>query len=208
MASADEYAAWIVKNADKKGTPEFETVASAYKLAKSDSSSSSSAQPDQESGFVNNAVAAAKDIPRQVGLTARYGLEGVGNMADLASSPIRGAMNLVLPNSMQIKPGSGSNLADMIGLPKPQGALEEGVGTVARSMAMGAVPVAGANAATGLLSGGAKNIATSLGSNAGNQIASAGVSGAARQSWILLGDGADAKICRRDHVAADTALRL
>lgn len=35
MATADEYAAWIVKNADKKGTPEFETVAAAYKEAKS-----------------------------------------------------------------------------------------------------------------------------------------------------------------------------
>src|SRR6185369_1746540 len=30
MASADDYAAWIVKNADKKGTPEFEIVARAY----------------------------------------------------------------------------------------------------------------------------------------------------------------------------------
>src|SRR3990167_6467852 len=34
MASADQYAAWIVKNADKKGTPEFDTVAKAYKAAK------------------------------------------------------------------------------------------------------------------------------------------------------------------------------
>lgn len=34
MASADDYAAWIVKNADKKGTPEFDTVAAAYKEAK------------------------------------------------------------------------------------------------------------------------------------------------------------------------------
>jgi hypothetical protein len=33
MATADEYAAWIVKNADKKGTPEFDTVAAAYKDA-------------------------------------------------------------------------------------------------------------------------------------------------------------------------------
>lgn len=175
MASADEYAAWIVKNADKKGTPEFETVASAYKLAKADTSST---QPAQESGLIDNAVSAVKDIPRQVGLTARYGLEGLGNMADLASSPIRGAMNLALPKTMQIQPGSGSNLADMIGLPKPQGKLEEDVGTITRSMAMGAVPVAGANAVSGLVSGSAKNIATALGSNAGNQIASAGVSGA------------------------------
>lgn len=35
MATADEYAAWIVKNADKKGTPAFETVAAAYKDARS-----------------------------------------------------------------------------------------------------------------------------------------------------------------------------
>lgn len=34
MATADEYAAWIVKNADKKGTPDFETVAQAYRAAK------------------------------------------------------------------------------------------------------------------------------------------------------------------------------
>jgi hypothetical protein len=33
MATADEYAAWIVKNEAKKGTPEFDTVAAAYKEA-------------------------------------------------------------------------------------------------------------------------------------------------------------------------------
>lgn len=33
MATADEYAAWIVKNADKRGTPEFDVVARAYKAA-------------------------------------------------------------------------------------------------------------------------------------------------------------------------------
>lgn len=34
MATADEYASWIVKNAAKRGTPEFDTVAKAYELAK------------------------------------------------------------------------------------------------------------------------------------------------------------------------------
>lgn len=33
MATADEYAQWIVSNADKKGTPEFQTVAAAYQEA-------------------------------------------------------------------------------------------------------------------------------------------------------------------------------
>ncbi len=34
MASAEDYAAWIVQNADKKGTPEFETVSQAYQVAR------------------------------------------------------------------------------------------------------------------------------------------------------------------------------
>lgn len=34
MATADEYAAWIVKNQDQKGTPDFDVVAKAYEEAK------------------------------------------------------------------------------------------------------------------------------------------------------------------------------
>jgi hypothetical protein len=33
-ATAEEYASWIVKNSDKQGTPEFETVAAEYQSAK------------------------------------------------------------------------------------------------------------------------------------------------------------------------------
>lgn len=34
MATTEQYANWIVANQDKKGTPEFETVAKAYKIAR------------------------------------------------------------------------------------------------------------------------------------------------------------------------------
>ena len=34
MATADEYAEWIVKNKSLKGTPDFNTVAKAYEEAK------------------------------------------------------------------------------------------------------------------------------------------------------------------------------
>lgn len=37
MATAEQYAQWIVSNADKRGTPEFETVAQAYQLSRSQS---------------------------------------------------------------------------------------------------------------------------------------------------------------------------
>ena len=33
MANATEYAEWLVRNEAKKGTPEFETVAQAYREA-------------------------------------------------------------------------------------------------------------------------------------------------------------------------------
>jgi len=34
MATADDYAKWLVDNVDKKGTPQFDTVAQAYEMAK------------------------------------------------------------------------------------------------------------------------------------------------------------------------------
>jgi len=54
MATADEYAAWIVKNADKKGTPEFDTVAAAYKDAQQSApavNDSGIPAPRKERGF-------------------------------------------------------------------------------------------------------------------------------------------------------------
>jgi len=44
MTNPEKYAAWIVKNADKKGTPEFDTVVAAYNAAKQ----SSIIEPSQE----------------------------------------------------------------------------------------------------------------------------------------------------------------
>lgn len=45
MATADEYAAWIVANASKKGTPEFETVAKAYEVAKGEAAAPAAPAP-------------------------------------------------------------------------------------------------------------------------------------------------------------------
>lgn len=45
MATADDYAQWIVSNADKKGTPEFDTVVYAYREAKLERSNEDIIQP-------------------------------------------------------------------------------------------------------------------------------------------------------------------
>ena len=44
MATAQEYAAWIVQNADKRGTPEFDTVAQAYQFAKAQETTAATQQ--------------------------------------------------------------------------------------------------------------------------------------------------------------------
>jgi len=45
MATADNYAGWIVKNAAKKGTPEFDTVAAAYREALAEEQAAPAAEP-------------------------------------------------------------------------------------------------------------------------------------------------------------------
>lgn len=64
MATADEYAAWIVKNSAKRGTPEFDTVAKAYELAKGEENTATfqrqSAPAPQQPGVMDQIVGAGE----------------------------------------------------------------------------------------------------------------------------------------------------
>jgi sarcosine oxidase delta subunit len=79
MATAKEYADWIVKNADKQGTPEFETVSRAYSAARA---KAQTAADDKRFAF---------DPERDMSTSERF-FSGVGKaMTDLG----RGAGQLV-----------------------------------------------------------------------------------------------------------------
>lgn len=122
---------------------------------------------------LNDAVA---DVPRQLGLTARYGLEGLGGMADLVTSPIRAGLNAA---GMNIKPGMGQVASDVLGLPQPRTAGERVVGDASRMVAGGLLPIgAGAALARGG-SGVAQGVGRMLAANPAQQLASAGAAGAA-----------------------------
>lgn len=56
MANAEAYAQWIVANPDKRGTPEFETVAAAYKAARSESDKPEGFAPALGRGVMNFAA--------------------------------------------------------------------------------------------------------------------------------------------------------
>lgn len=135
------------------------------------------AAPKPEKPFGEQLNDTIHDLPRQLGLTARYGLEGAGGIADMVTSPIRGALNLI--PGVDIKPGMGQAAASLLNLPQPQNARERIVGDASRMVAGSMLPLAAGAGLAKNGSGVAQGVGQMLASNPVQQIASAGASGAA-----------------------------
>lgn len=116
------------------------------------------------------------DIARQIGLTARYGVEGLGNTLNFLSSPIRTGMNALGAN---VAPANFSNIASSIGLPEPQNATERVVGDASRMLAGSAVPIGLANNLAKNTTGLTQAISQQMSANPLSQLVSAGSAGAA-----------------------------
>lgn len=128
-----------------------------------------------ERSFVERTGDAIRDIPRQVGLTARYGLEGVGQAAELVTEPVAGLMRWVgIPTKSTGQ--LATSLADTIGLPAPQTATERVVGDATRMVA-GAGGIVGAG--RGLANAGAQTLGAFLSQQPTAQLTSAAGSGIA-----------------------------
>jgi len=74
-------------------------------------------------------------IARQVGLTARYGMEGLGQVADIVGSPLNMLINRATGSQLGTPSQSMSNFATLLGLPQPQTKFEQGIGNVTRAVA-------------------------------------------------------------------------
>lgn len=135
-----------------------------------------------------------REIPRQVGLTARYGAEGLADVAGIVTEPIRAVLNPGLravglpwaPSTREMV----SRGADAVGLPSPQGPTERVVADAARLMA-GTGGIAGtAQKAASLVSGPvAKAVSNTMGQNVGQQVASGAAAGGAGGSVREAGGG-------------------
>ncbi|MRT30819.1 hypothetical protein [Herbaspirillum sp. CAH-3] len=150
------------------------------------------ATPTPEKGVGEQLTDAIKDVPRQVGLTARYGLEGLGNAVGVLSDPIGATINMATGSNLKPAGKLAADVADQIGLPKPQNARERIVGDVATTMATGGGIMGGANrlaqAAAGPV---AQNALAALGQNAGMQtLSNASAGGAGGYVRETGGDGA------------------
>jgi len=101
MATADEYAQWIVSNEDKKGTPDFDTVVQAYQEAKAQESSiqqapqatqaAASVAPQMVSTAGRMAAALPEAMSNGAGMI-RQGMQTVANMP--VQQAVRGAVDV------------------------------------------------------------------------------------------------------------------
>lgn len=109
MATAKEYAAWIVANQSKRGTPQFDTVAAAYKKAKANES----AAPDEAV-----APSATPEQPKRTWLPSVA--EGITNIPSGLASAVTGVVGMVTSpvqtakSAAQAIGGAYANAADYI----------------------------------------------------------------------------------------------
>lgn len=134
------------------------------------------------------------DVGRQVGLTARYGIEGLANLAQIGTEPIRYLQDKLTPDRApslsQLVTGEESpkslplgmiatQFADKIGLPSPQNANERVVGDAARMMVGAGGFAGGSQSAANALSGTAQKVFSYMAANPVSQITGAAGGGLA-----------------------------
>lgn len=171
MASINELQDALV-NADKAGdTAAARQLADAIHAMRS----TESAKPAsvQAGGALNS-------MGRVAGLTARYGLEGLANTAQIATEPIRYLTDRLTGNTGKTKPlgAMASSFADTLGLPSPQGADERVVADASR-LAAGSIGSLGVANVAQKLPGAAGQLFASLSANPVQQVASAAGAGLA-----------------------------
>ena len=95
MATAQEYAAWIVQNADKRGTPDFDTVARAYQIAKAQETTAVTQQqiaPAPQQPTLGQQLVGAGEAALTLGTAATGGTLGTigGAIGGLATQILSG----------------------------------------------------------------------------------------------------------------------
>lgn len=114
-----------------------------------------------------------KDTPRQVGLTARYAAEGLGDVFDaFVGNPARALVG-------QPAKRTGAALADLVNLPQPRTATERVVGDASRMVAGGAGMLGAASKVAQGTTGAVQGIAKMMASNPAQQLTSAAAAGTA-----------------------------
>lgn len=153
--------------------------------------------PPQPKPAVRSFGESLMEVPRQLGLTARYGMEGLGQAAGVLTDPIRAAVNPLLgavglPTAPSTA-GMMTSAANALGLPTPQTATERVVGDASRLVAGGGGIMGGAGALARGATGATQAVLSGLAANPASQVASAAGAGAAGGSVREAGGGTTAQ---------------
>jgi hypothetical protein len=174
MATADEYAAWIVKNSAKRGTPEFDTVAQAYQLAKSEETTAVTqqqiAQPSAQPS-IGQQIVGAGETALTLGTGAVGGTLGTlaGTLQGLSQQILSG--NFGTPEAMRAVEKAAAEGAQALTYQPRTQAGQEQVQAVGQVLANVLPPVLPAIAAPGAVMQAARTAAPTIG--AAGQIAGA-----------------------------------
>jgi hypothetical protein len=115
MATSEEYAAWIVKNADKRGTEDFNAVVAAYEVTKK--------EEEQVAQPVAAPVAepsTMQQLGRQAGLAGRAIATGVLSPATMVGDLLAGGVNLAQTSQVRYPSQMVQEGLTAIGLPSPE----------------------------------------------------------------------------------------
>lgn len=159
--------------------PEGATEAQAIEYVQSNMSSMKAEKP-----AVVKAGEFLNDIPRQLGLTARYAMEGPAQAAQIVTEPLRqlitDPISRVMGSATRGKPlgRAASDFADRLGLPKPQSATERVVGDATRMGFGSAVPMGLGKLGEATLREGGRKVAQAVSANPMAQISAGAGAGA------------------------------
>lgn len=117
--------------------------------------------------------AAINEIPRQIGLTARYGLEGLANTAQIFTEPIRYFQDKITGVPSLPLGQIATSAADWLGLPAPQNATERVVGDASRLVAGAGGMAGGFGKLSQAATGSTKAVLAQLASNPTQQLSAA-----------------------------------
>jgi hypothetical protein len=166
MATADEYAAWIVKNSSKRGTPEFDTVAQAYQLAKAEETTAVTqkqiAQPPAQPS-IGQKIVGAGETALTFGTAATGGTLGTlaGTLQGLSQQILSG--NFGTPEAMRAVEKAAAEGAQALTYQPRTQAGQEQVQAVGQVLANVLPPVLPAIAAPGAVMQATRTAAPTVG---------------------------------------------
>jgi hypothetical protein len=134
------------------------------------------------------------DLERQLGLTARYGAQGLAGVAGLAYDPIAAVQNYLFGTETQPLREQVKRALTDLGVPEPETATERVIGAISEGAVGAGGQAAMARGAERVLTTGAQRVASQLAAQPGAQAAAGGGGGGAAQVVAEAGGGPGAQL--------------